>query len=279
MECLGDLIGKAPLVYNLLDQLLVTILEILFGLGPSDSPRGLKETCIDCDVGERAIVQNLMALVIDWPGRREPHIVLNARIVDQVGVIVEDHGSRYIVQLPLPALILALLIVTNRGQRPPMTYNLGYPALFRQIFSLGLLGKKLILIPKPCHLQKSFAMIANDVVANLDLFGQLCVFHADEVLTPDHLLLAVEQKRLAGFDLDGRFSRLNIAQTDAWPLQVYVDATFFPGNFGGFSHHFDEDLVLFVLDLRRVYSANVHAFLQKLDYSRLSKSITSRLDR
>ena len=76
---------------------------------------------------------------------------------------------------------------------------------------------------------------------------------------------------MAGFDFYGGLSRFDVAQTDAWALQVYIDATFFPSNFGGFSHHFNQYFVLFVLDLRRVDSANVHAFLQELDYSGLKK--------
>ena len=78
---------------------------------------------------ERAVVQDLVALVIYGPRRRQPHIVLNARIVNQVWIIVEDYRSRDVIQLLVSLLVLAFLVVANGCQSASMADDLGNAAL------------------------------------------------------------------------------------------------------------------------------------------------------
>ena len=189
----------------------------------------------------------------------QTHIVLDARIVNQVWIIVQDHLSCDVIELLLALFILALFIVTNRCQRTPMTDNLWYAALLRQISPLGLFSQKLVLIFKARDFKKGFTMVTDDVISNFDLLGQLRVFNTNETFAPHNLLLAVEEELLTGFDLDGGLPALNVTQTHPRSLQVNIDATFLAGNFGGFSHHFYQYFMLLVLDLSRVDPADVHA--------------------
>lgn len=89
---------------------------------------------------ECAVVQDLVALVIHGPSRRQPHIVLNARIVYQVWIIVEDYRSRDVIQLLVSLLILAFLVVPDGCQRASVADDLGNAALLGQVSTLRLLS-------------------------------------------------------------------------------------------------------------------------------------------
>ena len=112
-------------------------------------------------------------------------------------------------------------------------------------------------------------MVADDMIADFYLFGKLCVLDANPVVATYLLLLAVEEKLLASLDLDRRFTPFNVSKADPRPLQVYVYSALLPRDFGSFSDHLDENFMLFVLYLRRVDPANVHALLEQLDNGRL----------
>ena len=132
----------------------------------------------------------------------QPDIILDACIVDQVWVIVQDYLSRDIVQLLLSLLILTLLVIADCCQSSPVADNLGYARLFRVIRALGLFCQKLILILEACHFEESFAMVADYVITHFDILGQISVFDPDEAVTPNDMLLAVEEKLLPSLDLN-----------------------------------------------------------------------------
>ena len=112
-------------------------------------------------------------------------------------------------------------------------------------------------------------MVADDVITNFDLLSKLRVLDANPVVATNLLLLAVEEKLLASLNLDRRFTPFNISKADPRSLQVNVYSALLPRDFGSFTDHLDENLVLFVLYLRRVDPANVHALLEQLDNGRL----------
>jgi len=114
-------------------------------------------------------------------------------------------------------------------------------------------------------------VVADDVVAHLQFLGELPILHADKRLVTYHLLFAIEQELLACLYFNAWFAVGDFSESDARALQVNIDATLLTGNFGGFANHLDQDLVLFVLDLGRVYSADIHPFLQELDYRSLQR--------
>ena len=218
---------------------------------------------------ERAVVQDLVALVIHGPRRRQPHIVLNARIVNQVWIIVEDYRSRDVIQLLVSLLVLAFLVVANGCQRASMADDLGNAALLGQVSTLRLLSQELVLLLEPRHLEKGLAVVADDVITDFDLLGKLRVLDTNPVVATNLLLLAVEEKLLASLNLDRRFTPFNISKADPRSLQVNVYSALLPRDFGSFADHLDENFVLFVLYLRRVDPANVHALLEQLDNGRL----------
>ena len=112
-------------------------------------------------------------------------------------------------------------------------------------------------------------MVANDVIADFDLLGKLCVLNTNPVVATNLLLLAVEEKLLTSLNLNRRFTPFDISKTDPRSLQVYVYSTLFSRDFGSFTNHLDEDFVLFILYLRRVYPTNIHTLLEQLDNGRL----------
>ena len=68
MKRLRNLVAEATLVYNLLDKLLITVLEIFLCFRPADRPCRLEETSVYRNVSESTIVQNLMTLVVNRSG-------------------------------------------------------------------------------------------------------------------------------------------------------------------------------------------------------------------
>jgi hypothetical protein len=112
-------------------------------------------------------------------------------------------------------------------------------------------------------------VVADDVVAHLQFLGELTILHTDKRLVTCHFFLAIEQELLASLYLHTWFAVYDFSESDARALQVNIDATFLARNFCSFANHLNQDLVLFVLDLGRVYAADVHPFLQELDYRRL----------
>ena len=100
------------------------------------------------------------------------------------------------------------------------------------------------------------------MIADFKLLGQLRVLDADVLVVAHHLALAVEKDALASLDVNAGLAVLDLTQPDPRALQVDIDAALFTGDLGSFAHHFDQNLVLLVLDLRCVDTANVHAFAE-----------------
>jgi len=109
------------------------------------------------------------------------------------------------------------------------------------------------------------------MVAHLQFLGELTILYADKRLVTYHFLFAIEKELLACLYFNAWFAVLDFSESDARSLQVNIDATLLAGNFSGFANHLDQDLVLLVLDLGRVYAADVHPFLQEFDYRRLQR--------
>ena len=145
-----------------------------------------------------------------------------------------------------------------------MRYDFRDTAVFWCVFFCSLLSEELILVLEACNLQIRLAVVANYMVTDFELFGELSVLHANEAVVSSHLALAVEQEALPSLDLDARLSALDLAQADAGPLQVDIDAALLAGDLGSFSHHLDQDFMLLILDLRCIDPANVHALPEKL---------------
>ena len=127
---------------------------------------------------------------------------MNSSIVHEIWIIVQNDLGCDVIQLLLALLILAFLVVTDGRQCSSMADDFWDSTILRQICTLSLLCQELILILEPCHFQKSLAVVADYMISNLDLLCQLRVFDTDKVVTPYHLLLAVEEESLTGLNLD-----------------------------------------------------------------------------
>ena len=219
-------------------------------------------------MGERFRLQDLGS-VVNWARVAKTHIVLDSSVVNQIRVIVQDHLSADVIQQLLPLFILRLFVVTNRSQGAPVADDFGQSGVCRTILSFGLLSQELVFIFKACYFEEGLTVVTNKMVTNLQLLCKICVFYADEIIVANHFLLAVDEKFLACLDFDARLASFDLTESDSRSLQVYIDATLLARYFGSFTHHFNQDLVLFVLDLPSVYSTDVHAFVQELNNCKL----------
>ena len=66
MERYGDLVDEATLGNDLVNEVLVTLLEVLLGFRPTDRTLGLEQTRINRNVGESVLHQDQLALRVDW---------------------------------------------------------------------------------------------------------------------------------------------------------------------------------------------------------------------
>lgn len=150
-----------------------------------------------------------------------------------------------------------------------MADDFGQPVICMTICSFRLLSQKLVFIFKACHFKEGLTVVTDKMVTNLQLLCKICVLNANEIVVAYHFLLAIDKKFLACLDFDASLATLDLTESDSGSLQIYIDATLLARHFGSFTYHFNQDLVLFVLDLPSVDSADVHAFVQELNNCKL----------
>ena len=114
MKCLGDHVTEPALRDDLLEKSLIAVFKVRLSFRPANRPCRLEETCINGDVSEVAVFEDCVVHGVHRSCMAEPHIVLNARIVDHLRVVVQDNFCGEVIQFLLPLLILGLLIVSNR---------------------------------------------------------------------------------------------------------------------------------------------------------------------
>lgn len=181
---------------------------------------------------------------------------MDTSVVDKVGVVVENDLTRKVVHLLLPLLKLRLLVVSNCRQVASLTDDLVHAAGLRHIL---LFLQKLVLVLEARHFKEGLAVVANNMVTDLDFLGKIRVLHSYEGVVAHDLLLAVDEELLPGLDLGTGLVALDFSKAHPGPLEVDVDAAPFARHFGCLSHHLNQNLVLLVLDLRRIDTTYVHA--------------------
>ena len=130
---------------------------------------------------------------------------------------------------------------------------------------LGRLGYELILILEACHSEDSLTMVHYYMVTHLEVLGQVGTLDAHAALVSHELLLAVEQVLLAGRDLDRLFIFLELTNFDLWSMEVYVDSALASGHFCRLPDHLNQNVVLSVFDLGRIYPTDIHPILQHFE--------------
>ena len=140
-----------------------------------------------------------------------------------------------------------------------MTDDFWDTTVCRHVCALSLLRKKFVFFLKASDLQECLTVVNNDMVSDFHLLGKVRVFNTDELVIADDLLFAVEQVLLASLDLVERLASFKITQAYPGSLQVDINAAFFASNFRSFPHHLNQNLVLLVLNLRRIDPTDVHS--------------------
>ena len=144
VECLGNLVTEATLLDDLANQPLITVLEVVLRLRPSNRALSrLKMTRIDGNVSEGRAVVHLLILLLHRPCIAQVHIVLNTGAVERIRIIVKQDLRAEAVQLLLSLLVFgcgSLLASDGCAESAPVRDDLRDATILGCVLFGSLLG-------------------------------------------------------------------------------------------------------------------------------------------